>query len=406
MKKIIALILVSVLCLGMLASCNLLNDSGLDAAANYLDELYEGKKVGGNDYDVVATVKIEGTSYSVTWTVDNSVVSIKESTKTGFYTVDLPEKNEAEAQYTLTATISNGKKSVTKTYTYTLPVIDSTGVTSTPVEGTAYKIFLLQGGMGQRFYALGSTQNGENKFVETTTNPKDGVDFYVEKSGNGYKFYTEINGVKNYLFAKVTKTVDESTGTTKYSKFIGYNTAEGSVFTYNEAKGGVWTVTVEGLVWGVGTYGTYTTISISEESYFTPEKVGTSQYVIQLMTSSYANTLEADKLPEVNSDAKAILDQLYALAKDESVKGNFKLTGKITSLDSYKNPTIVVEGYESQPVYCYRLTDDRFVEGAIITVSATEMKNYGGTYEFMNCTLENFTAGSSGSGLRSEIARN
>ena len=90
--------------------------------------------------------------------------------------------------------------------------------------------------------------------------------------------------------------------------------------------------------------------------------------------------------PEVPSDAKGILDALYALADGETLTGSYTLTGKITALDNYNNPTIVVEGFEDKPVYCYRLVVTAAV-GDVITVNATTMKNYGGTYEFMNCTL-------------------
>ena len=90
--------------------------------------------------------------------------------------------------------------------------------------------------------------------------------------------------------------------------------------------------------------------------------------------------------PETDSAAEAILNQLYALADGEQVDGEFTLTGKITALDSYNNPTIVVEGFEDKPVYCYKLVVSAAI-GDTITVTATSMKNYKGTYEFMNCTL-------------------
>ena len=402
MKRIIALLIVTVLCLGMLASCEVIDqvkdmiglgqpESGATVAdaISFLDDIYKTKKETTlSDFDVVAQVKIDGVVFPVTWTSDNEKVSIRESTKTGFYTVDLPDQNTEEFSYKLTATIAVDGVSESRTYSFKMPAVDNGGITSEPVEGVAYKLFLLQGGFNQRFYALNTTQNNENKFINTTLEPKEAPDFFVEKVEGGYKWYTMVDGVKTYVYAKVERTENADTGAVKYSKYIGFNTEEGSVFTFDENKGGVWTVKVLDLVWGVGTYGTYTTISISEDSYFTPDKVGSSQYVVQFMTSEYANTLESDKLPEAEDDAKAILDQLYALADGESASGNFKLTGKITALDSYNNPTIVVEGYDNMPVYCYRLTDDRFVVGATITVSALQMKNYGGTYEFMSCTLE------------------
>ena len=405
MKRIIALLIVTVLCLGMLASCDVIDQVkdmiGLgqpDAptttvtvtdAINFLHDIYKTKKeTTMSDFDVVAQVKLNGVVFPVEWTTDSDKVTIKPSTKANYYTVDLPDNNPEEFSYSLTATITADGASESKTYNFKMPAVDNGGITKTPVEGVAYKLFLLQGGFNQRFYALNTTQNNENKFINTTLDPKEAPDFFVEQVDGGYKWYTMVDGVKTYVYAKVERTENADTGAVKYSKFIGFNTEEGSVFTFDENKGGVWTVKVLDLVWGVGTYGTYTTISISEDSYFTPEKVGDSQFVVQFMTSEYANTLTPDELPEADNDAKKILDQLYGLADGESASGNFVLTGKITALDSYNNPTIVVEGYEDKPVYCYRLTDDRFVVGATITVSALQMKNYGGTYEFMSCTLE------------------
>ena len=95
---------------------------------------------------------------------------------------------------------------------------------------------------------------------------------------------------------------------------------------------------------------------------------------------------EAPELPEAPTGAEAILNALYALQDGETMTGEFTLTGKITALDNYNNPTIVVEGFENMPVYCYRLSVENKV-GDTITVTAKTMKNYGGKYEFMDCTL-------------------
>ena len=117
-------------------------------------------------------------------------------------------------------------------------------------------------------------------------------------------------------------------------------------------------------------------------------------------SSSSSSSIEdssVDSSSEENTDSvKDILDALYALKDGASVTGEFTLTGKITSLDGYHNPTIVVEGYESQPVYCYRLQLPTASVGDVITVTATTMKNYGGKYEFMNCTLVENQGGGSG----------
>ena len=90
--------------------------------------------------------------------------------------------------------------------------------------------------------------------------------------------------------------------------------------------------------------------------------------------------------PVVDNTAAEILNTLYALADGETATGTYTLTGKITELDSYNNPTIVVPGFEDKPVYCFKLVVSQSV-GETITVTATTMKNYQGKYEFMNCTL-------------------
>ena len=92
-----------------------------------------------------------------------------------------------------------------------------------------------------------------------------------------------------------------------------------------------------------------------------------------------------------------ILNALYGLADGQSLSGEFTLTGKITAKDNYNNPTIVVEGFENKPVYCYKLKVDNAV-GDTITVTAKSMKNYGGTYEFMDCTLVTDSQGGEGGG--------
>ncbi len=99
--------------------------------------------------------------------------------------------------------------------------------------------------------------------------------------------------------------------------------------------------------------------------------------------------------PSNPSTDKEILDAAYALSAGQYLDGTYTLTGKITQLDSYKNPTIVVSNYTSQPMYCYRLVDDRFVVGATITVTGRIM-NYDGLIEMKDCTLVNISLPGSG----------
>ena len=402
MKKIISLLILTVLCFAMLTSCDAVDtvkgwfgmgeeevSTGLSEADVYLHKLYvnkDGSKVT-LDFDVVGKVPGAGKFLNVTWTSDNEKVQIVNSTTAGYYTVDLPAVNEEEFTFKLTATITDEKgETKVRTYSFIMGKVDTDAIITEPEEGVEYKLFLTQATLGKRFYALATTQNNENKFINTTTKPTDGVIFQVEKVDGGYKFYTTVDGVKNYIYAKTT------TNGTKVSKYLGFSTEDGSVLTYNAELGGVWTVTIDGYAYGIGTYNDFQTISLSEGKYFSATANGSSQFVMQVVTAEYANAQTEDKDLETYDDAATILDLLYALEDGKTMAGNFYFTGKITELDNYGNPTIVAEGHEDRPVLCYYLTDERFEVGATIKVYARTIKNYKGTYEFDNCELKSFTA--------------
>ena len=103
-------------------------------------------------------------------------------------------------------------------------------------------------------------------------------------------------------------------------------------------------------------------------------------------TGSGTTTPDPD-VPETPKTEKEILDAAYALSAGETLDGTYTLTGVITALDNYNNPTIVVGDYTSQPMYCYRLVDSRFEIGATITVTGTII-NYNGLIEMKDCTLD------------------
>ena len=158
-------------------------------------------------------------------------------------------------------------------------------------ENTAYKLYVEQKTAGGTYYALATTQYGENKFINTTTNAAEAVDFYVEIVDGGYKFYTMVGETKTYIYAKTEVKGD------KISKFIGFSTTEGSVFTYDTNLGTFFTE-ISGAKYGVGTYGTYTTISLSAESFFDATTVGTTQFVMKLVES------DADDTPKKTEESE------------------------------------------------------------------------------------------------------
>ena len=287
MKKILSILLVLVFTLTAFVSCDKIPglegaldkikfwekdetpSVTLDDAKAYLFNTYkDSAKAPVVDYDLVAVVTIDGVKFSVTWTVDASEITIKESNKANFWTVDLPDVNEEEKAYTLTATISDAEgNKVEVKFNKTLPVIDNTGVETMLKENVAYKLYVNQLTInpdGYKLFAKNQASNDQNKYIATTTNPLEAAEYFVEIVGDGYKVYTMVDGAKMYLNAN-TVTSDDG----KISKYLGLAAESEAVYVYDSSIQ-TFIVTIDGLQYGVGTYGSYDTLSISDKSYFKP----------------------------------------------------------------------------------------------------------------------------------------
>ena len=365
MKKILAILLILVLSLTYMVSCDKIpgldkiklpwqkNEAPaatatLDDAKNYLFSTYKDNAAAPmGDYDLVAKVIIDGTTFNVTWSVSLDTITIKESTKENFWTVDLPEKNETETQYVLTATITDadGNKVEVK-FNKTLPVIDSTGVETTLTEGVAYKLYFEQANLGYTLYALNTTQNDQNKFINSTLDPKEAADFYVEVVDGGYKVYTEIDGVKHYLHATATLKT-EGNG---YTKTIGFATESDCVFSYDSDLR-TYLVVLQNEKFGVGTYNAFETISISELKYFKPDNINVAggQFPVGFMTSEYAETLAPDEKPVVKDpEAGSTLTIAEAIAlgktkvKDQYTEGKYYVTGTVKEIQNTTYGNLVI----------------------------------------------------------------
>ena len=387
MRKFLALFLALLMCVGVFASCAPKTEDGgvtLEQAKDYLYNVMKDKngKAISNDYNVVAKIIIDETSFDVTWKTDNEDIKIVESTKENMWTVDLPDKNEEEFEYKLTATITAADGSTIEvTFTPKLPVIDNTGVTTAPEENKAYKIFLKQLDLGYTLYALNTTQDGQNKFINTTLDPKEAADFYMEEVDGGYKIYTMIDDVKTYVHAKTTTGSDG-----KVSKFIGFATETDSVFVYDSEKG-VYTVTINGAIYGVGTYGSYETISLSDITYFTDDKINVKegQFPIGFMEADYAETLAPDEKPvfqDPAADSTLTIAQAIALgetrAKNQYTDNKYYVTGQITSITSEQygnmmisdgtNEILVYGTYDADGTNRYDAMTTKPVVGDTVTV--------------------------------------
>ena len=136
MKKLLVVLLTLALCVSMLASCDFLKnfadirgegnnqetpkEFNVDAAAEYIYNLYKNKSVTATDFEVTAVANIAGVPHTVEWSVDTNKVSIKVKDANTFI-VDVDEESPEELAYVLTATIKGGDKTATKSFNLTVP---------------------------------------------------------------------------------------------------------------------------------------------------------------------------------------------------------------------------------------------------------------------------------------------
>ncbi len=108
---------------------------------------------------------------------------------------------------------------------------------------------------------------------------------------------------------------------------------------------------------------------------------------------------QAAETPKVPTTPEEIVNALYALEDDQSLEGEYTLTGVIKEFKYTYSPsystiqlTIVVGDMTDKPVVCYKLGGegiDKVEVGDTITVTGP-LKNYKDTYEFNGCTLVSY----------------
>ncbi len=342
MKKLIAALLLLVLAFTCFVACGDSTNVTLDDAKTYLQNMLnadDGKETP-RDYNVVAKVIIKDGDkdvvFNVTWTTDNDKIQVTESDKASFWKIDVPESNDTAFSYKITATIKDADgESVQISFNRKLPVYDNAGIVSDPQEDVAYKFFFYQGNKQQNLFALNTIDGG--KYIATTNDPTEASDYYVEKDGDGYKFYTLIDGTKMYVEGYLH--YDE--GSSNASKRIKFSASTDCVWSYN-SEIGYWFANLEnkdGMTdkYVIGTYNNFTTVSISESSFCTADKVGVSQFPAGFMTKAYAETLTPDDpaaitIPQMDGALEPVAGTVYRFGFVHGGKDNavYYVTGELS----------------------------------------------------------------------------
>ena len=310
MKKLLILILALVMCLSF-TSCEAVlqyvPEDVLDFVGQYVPGLLPEEEV---DPDAVIgglyghynsakyknakadyQVEKETNGVAVTWTSDSELVKVVDNGTS--YTIDLPESNDTEVNYTLTISITVAGQVYSRTIKCVLPEYKEVLPTvNAPEEGVAYKIAMYQNNSSVNQLLFAIKDMDQDKYYKTTANPQEAPDFYVESAEGGFKFYYEEGEAKKYVEAYL---VFDATNN-KYSKRLRYSD-NGTVWSY-DAETNSWQTTLaqgeENVKYVFGTYSDFRTFCISEASYITAENTGTEQFPAVLMLKSVTDTIKPE----------------------------------------------------------------------------------------------------------------
>ena len=350
MKRIIALLLVLVMTMALFAGCvdngqNPTNGTepsqgatknDLENARAFLKNMYkasEGTQTK-RDYTVVSVVSIGSNTLNVTWTIetvfgDPEAVKVEAGETTTTIKILNAEPTE-EVKYNLVGTITNGTDTVSVSFSHYIEAVKATGIIfeKNPTVGTAFKLAVEQNGVGSTLYFTG---NISDKYLESTTNPFDAVDVYLEEAEGGLRLYFMAGEVKTYIDLVVREDNAEKAN-------ISLTTEPSAVYTWDAERRTLVTKLGEQSFY-IGCYGTWTTFSCSNFSYIEDASVvGVKQFPAALCTVNIQpNHVKA---PVANTGYKFVVNQV-------GVGSYIYFTGNISDkyLETTTNPGAAVDVY-------------------------------------------------------------
>ncbi|MBR6645099.1 MAG: hypothetical protein IKL21_04980 [Clostridia bacterium] len=308
MKKLLALLLALVFCVAPLVSCGddaTETGTGTETTADAETGAYDVKSAAAflknmykqyltapettKDFTLVSQVMNDGVAYTVTWTTDNEAIKVIADEANKQVTIDVDEKTPEVVNYKLTATVADPAGATEKVeFALSVPAC-----AFAPEEGTAYKFYLTQAIAGKVLYVDGGISGG--RYLTMTDDFAKALDFFVEASGNGYKFFTTIDGAKKYVDIF---TNDEG------QTAVGYADSSDCVYTYNSATF-AWEAEVDGVAYYLGTYKSFETVSASKTSYITVENTRVSQFPMEFTTEKVE--YKAPETPDEPEDPNVII---------------------------------------------------------------------------------------------------
>ena len=433
MKKLLAMLIVAVLALTCVAVAETATDPYMSNARSYLRTMYKNSpETIMTDYDVVGSVNIGGTVYTVTWTADSETVKIivKED---GMVTIDVDEKNPEEVFYVLTGTITSpvSGETVSVSFNHKVPA-------AMILEGLSYEeivaaAYTLEDGLAmeepQRLYGtvirIPSAYSEQYGNITVDIQVGDLVDQPIQAyrlTGEGVADLKigdkiTIEGIiKNY---KGTIEFDKGCVLVGYGEIVSQKPVLEAAYKLEDGASMTAPTALEGEIVKIDTayseqYGNITVTIVCDGLTEMPIMcyrlkgdgaatlaVGDKIAVFGTI-KNYKGTIEFDAgcqlIPYGSAKDVRILMAAYALEDGMSMEKPVTLTGVIHKIPTayspdYKNITVdmTIAGLVDYPIECYRLSGEGAEDLAIgdtITVTGI-IKNYKGLIEFdKGCTLD------------------
>ena len=443
MKKMTVWALLLAFCVAMFAGCSAAPAettapateaateavSGLADAVSYIKSIYKkSPELTAKDYEVVSVAVVGDAKYDITWTVDvaEDVVAIVPG-ENGMTTIDVNENCAAETPYVLTATLTDGKDTLSLSWNHIVPAaMNVDGLTYTEIVDMGYA--LADGVATEDAYRLFGTVSA----IDTEWNPDyQNITVTITVAGREenpimcYRLKGEgaadlkvgdaitVEGIlKNY---KGTIEFDAGCELIGYGEFVDQKALMKAAFALGDGASMDYPAVLTGVVAEIPSawsdeYGNITVnMEINGQIVQAYRLKGEGAKEIAVgdtitvagMIKNYKGTIEFDQgcLLVPNDLYHSVKNALsgYKLQDGEAQTAAKTITGVISNIDTawsedYKNitVTIVVAGLENYSIMCYRLTGEgaaNLAVGDTITVTGV-LKNYKGTIEFdAGCTL-------------------
>ena len=433
MKKLLAMLVLAALVMtACFASAETVTDPVLGDARSYLRMMYKNSpETTMTDYDVVASVNIDGILYPITWSADSETV--KFIAKEGMVTVDVDEKNPEEVFYVLTGTITSPISGETAVVTFNHKVPAAMILEGLSYEEIVAAAYTLEDGLSmeepQRLYGtiikIPSAYSEQYGNITVDIQIGDLADQPIQAyrlTGEGIadlKIGDKITVegiIKNY---KGTIEFDKGCVLVGMGEVVSQKAYLDAAYALSEGAAMTAPTALEGEIIKIDTayspdYKNITVTIVCDGKTEQPimcyrlkgegaENLAVGDKIAVFGTiKNYKGTIEFDAgcqlLPFGSAKDVRTLMAAYALEEGMSMEKPVTLTGVIHKIPTpyspdYKNITVdmTIAGLVDYPVECYRLSGEgaeSLAIGDTITVTGI-IKNYKGTIEFdKGCTLD------------------